>query len=308
MALSRGILCVLALLAAAGGSLHAQTIEDGIMLPGKTLFFGDIYAHDSWDQYWQGTIERTNGNIGTVTTQSNTLYANYGVTGRFNVIGSVPYVWTHASQGVLHDMQGFQDLTLAAKYAFFERPVTKYGSLRLIALAVVGIPLTDYTPDFMPLSIGTHSNRIAARTTLNYQSNWGWFVNGSAAYTWRGSVKLDRPFYFTDGQFHMTDEVDMPNVFDYIASAGYLKRGALAYFSWAQEKTQGGGDIRRQDMPFVSNRVNYSRIGVFVMYPVPKFRSLAPLFAWNHVVDGRNIGHSDTFSVGLTYTLHFSGR
>ena len=37
----------------------------------------------------------------------------------------VPYVWTDASQGVLHGIQGFQDLTLAAKWNFLERPSTK---------------------------------------------------------------------------------------------------------------------------------------------------------------------------------------
>ena len=110
------IVCVAALFAATGGFLRAQTIEDGVMLPGKTLFVGDIFAHDSWSQYWEGTLLRTNGNLGTVTTQTNVWYANYGVTGRLNVIGSVPYVWTHASQGVLSDMQGFQDITLAAKF------------------------------------------------------------------------------------------------------------------------------------------------------------------------------------------------
>ena len=83
-------------------SLHAQTIEDGIMLANKTLCAGALYGHDSWDQYWEGSLERVNGNIGTVTTQSLTMAANYGVTNWFDAIINVPYVWTNASQGVLH--------------------------------------------------------------------------------------------------------------------------------------------------------------------------------------------------------------
>jgi hypothetical protein len=31
--------------------------------------------------------------------------------------------------------------------------------------------------------------------------------------------------------------------------------------TFSQQTTLGGGDIRRQDMPFVSNRMNLSRIG-----------------------------------------------
>ena len=61
---------------------------------------------------------------------------------------------------------------------------------------------------------------------MNFQSNPGWFLTGSTAYTWRSKVKLDRPYFYTDDEFVMSDRVDMPNVFDYIASAGYMKARA----------------------------------------------------------------------------------
>src|ERR1700733_15552957 len=88
-------------------SLHAQTIDDGIMLADKTLCAGALYTHDSWDSYWEGTLQRINGNIGTITTQTITMAANYGITSRLNVIANVPYVWTNASEGVLHGQAGF---------------------------------------------------------------------------------------------------------------------------------------------------------------------------------------------------------
>lgn len=301
------ILPVFVLLASLVVSLRAQAIDDGIMVPKHTLFSGNIYSNDSWDHYWEGSLKRVNGNLGSVTTQTNIWSANYGVTDRLNVITTIPYVWTHASQGVLHDMQGFQDIALAVKYSFLDRPFTKYGSLRAIAVASGGIPLTNYTPDFQPLSIGTNSKRISGRSTLNFQSNWGWFLNGSAAYTWRAPVTLDRPYYYTEGHLFLTNEVHMPDVFDYVASAGYLKRGVLAYFSFAQQRTQGGGDIRRQDAPFVSNRVNFSKVGTTVMCPIPKLRNLAILFSYGRIVDGRNVGQSNTYSTGLMYTLHLHG-
>src|SRR5262245_17288844 len=109
------VLVVVALLA--GGGLQAQTIDDGVMLPKRTLWVGDIYSHDSGDEYWEGELKRFNGNVGTVTVQSNTWFANYGVTDRLNVMTMVPFVWTKTSQGELHSMEGVQDLTLAAKYS-----------------------------------------------------------------------------------------------------------------------------------------------------------------------------------------------
>ena len=50
--------------------LGAQTIDDGLMMPRRQLCTGFLYTHDSWDRYWEGSLERGNGNIGTLTTQS----------------------------------------------------------------------------------------------------------------------------------------------------------------------------------------------------------------------------------------------
>jgi hypothetical protein len=288
--------------------LQAQTIDDGVMLNKGALFTGSLYTHDTWDHYWEGALKRDNGNIGTLTTKTNTWFGNYGLTDRLNLIASVPYVWTRASQGVLHGMQGIQDVTVAGKYSLLDRPSTKAGSLRAIAVVSAGLPLTDYTPDFQPLSIGSASKRVSGRFTIDLHSEPGWFVTGSTAYTWRGMVTLDRPYYFTNNQFFMTDEVEMPGVFDYVVSGGYRKRVSTATFSFTQQRTQGGGDIRRQDMPFVSNRMNFSRAGALVMVPTPGLRDLKLQVSLAYTIDGRNVGQATTFTTGLLYRFHFLGR
>ena len=105
------------------GALRAQTIEDGVLMPRGDFCTGFLYQHDRWDEYWEGTLKRDNGNIGTLTTQSVAWVGNYGVTDRLNVIAMLPYVWTDASQGVLNGMSGFQDLTVAAKYNLLDHAV-----------------------------------------------------------------------------------------------------------------------------------------------------------------------------------------
>jgi hypothetical protein len=287
--------------------LHAQTIDDGVMISKRHLFIANVYTHDSWDHYWEGKLNRVNGNLGTVTTQTNHWYADYGVTDRLDVIADIPYVWTHASQGVLHDMQGFQDITVAAKFKFLERPLSEHGTLRAIAIGSGAIPLTNYQPDFQPLAIGNQSRRISGRLTLNFQHARGWYINASSAYTWRGDVTLDRPYYFTDGQLFLTNIVGMPDVFDYSASGGYKRRGLLVEGTFAQQRTQGGGDIRRQDAPFISNHINFSKVGGRIMYPIPKLRDLAFQFAFAYIPDGRNVGQSTTYSTALMYTVHLPG-
>jgi Putative MetA-pathway of phenol degradation len=293
------------LLLSSTAPLRAQTIEDGLMMPRNNFCTGFVYMRDTWDEYWEGELKRDNGNIGTLTTQSATWMGNYGITNRLNLIAILPYVWTDASQGVLKGQSGFQDLTVAAKYNLLETGFTKHGSLRTIVVAAAGTPLGDYTPDFYPLSLGSASSRLSGRLTLMFQAQKGWFVHGSGAYTWRGNVKLDRVSYFTDGQLHLSDEVAMPDVFDYTFSAGYTSPGLHVPVSFTQQVTLGGGDIRRQDMPFVSNRMNMSRLDALVMYYLPAPKNLAVRVSGMYAVGGRNVGQSTTLTAGLLYNFKF---
>lgn len=285
--------------------LVAQTVDDGVMMPGRALCTGFLYTHDSWEEYWEGTLKRTNGNIGTVSTDSVAWFGNYGITDRLNLIATVPYVWTNASQGVLKGQQGFQDLTLAAKFRLLEAAFTSHGRLSAIVVGSLGGPTSDYTPDFYPLSIGSASRRAAARATIHFRAEQGWFVTGSAAYTWRDEVTLDRPAYFTDGQLYLTDQVAMPDVFDYRVSAGYRKGSLDVPISFSQQSTLGGGDIRRQDMPFVSNRMNFSSLEAVVMYALAKPKRVSLRLAVQQVVSGRNVGQSTSFTAGLLYAFTF---
>src|SRR5262245_26477518 len=114
----RRALLVCALLSALTAPLYAQTIDDGQMVRSGELLTGYIYVHDSWDEYWEGALKRTNGNIGRITTETNAWWANYGLSQSVNIIAQVPYISTNASQGILHGIQGIQDLTLAGKYRF----------------------------------------------------------------------------------------------------------------------------------------------------------------------------------------------
>jgi len=285
-------------------SVQGQTIDDGLLLPRRALGASVLYGHDSWSQYWEGDLKRDNGNIGTLTTQSVTWVAGYGVTNRLSVIALLPYVWTHASQGPLHGMDGLQDITLAAKYQLFTTPFTDRGTLRAMVVGAAGIPASNYTPDFQPLSIGLASRQFSGRFTLNFQAHRGWFLNGSAAYTWRAKVTLDRPAYYTDGQLFLSNEVAMPNVFDYTVTAGYQSGRLCIPISLSQQRTLGGGDIRRQDMPFVSNRMDWVKLGGLVMYSLPAPRELGIRLGTSWTASGRNVGQATTLTGGLFYLFH----
>jgi hypothetical protein len=279
-------------------TLQAQTVDDGMLFPRRALSAGIVYAREGWSQYWEGTLKRENGNIGTVTTQRVNWIAGYGVTDRLSVMVTVPYVATRASQGPLHGMSGMQDFILAAKYQILATPLTDRGTLRALIVGAAGIPASNYTPDFQPLSIGLASRQVSGRFTLNFQAREGWFVNGSAGYTWRANVKLDRPAYYTNGQLYLTDEVAMPDVIDYSIGAGFQQGRLCIPVTLSQHRTLGGGDIRRQDAPFVSNRMDFVKAGAMVMY-----RGIH--VGASRIVSGRNVGQATEVTGGLFYTLHF---
>jgi len=289
---------------ALSAALRAQAVNDGLLMPRGALGTSLLYTHERWSQYWEGSLKRDNGNIGTVTTQSVTWVAGYGVTDRLSVMAMLPYVWTHATQGPLHGMDGLQDVTLAAKYQLLSTPFTDRGTLRAMVVGVAGIPASTYVPDFLPLSIGLASRQFSGRFTLHFQAHRGWFLTGSSAYTWRSKVTLDRPAYFTNGQLYLSDEVAMPNVFDYTVTAGYQHGRLCIPISLSQQRTQGGSDIRRQDMPFVSNRMDFVRVGGLVMYTLPAPRELGIRLGMSRVVSGRNVGQATTLQTGLFYTFH----
>jgi len=280
-----------------------QLPQDGVLLPRHTVMVGAFDGRDSWREYWEGTRKRTNDNIGTVTTQSVIGIAGYGVTSRLTVTAALPYIHTHASQGVLHDMSGIQDLTVAAKYLLLSTRESPRGDVSAFVAGSAALPIGNYSPDFLPLSIGTGGKRAAARATLNYTAPSLWFATASAAYTFCANVKLDRDAYYTDGQLYLTNEVAMPNAMDFVLSTGFARGDWRVPLTLAQQVTLGGGDIRRQDMPFVSNRMDFTRGGVDVMY-MPRVLQGAALHAGvSRILVGRNVGQSTTLTSGLTYSF-----
>lgn len=281
-----------------------QSPADGLLMPKKVFSPGVVYSQDSWSEYWEGTLKRSNGNIGTLTTRSVTFAAGYGITDNLSVLATLPYVHTHASQGVLSDVKGIQDLTISAKYRLLRFEPGR-GVLSAFVVGSAALPMSKYTPDFYPLSIGTGGGRTAARLTLNYQPSDGWFVSGSSAYTFCSNVRLSRNSYYTNGQLYMTNEVAMPNVLENSISAGYRRGRWQLPLALVQQRTQGGGDIRRQDMPFVSNRMDFTRIEGGLMYALNVPENLSLRLGAGHVLNGRNVGQSTTLSTGLFYALHF---
>lgn len=282
----------------------AQTTTDGLMMSKGSLCTGFMYTHDQWKNYWEGELKRDNGNLGKITTQNLMWFGNYGITNKINVIVMLPYIKIDASQGTLHNMEGLQDLSLGIKYNFFKKEFEK-STFKAFGVLNFSTPMSNYTPDYFPLSLGTHTTNIAYRLTANYKLKSGWFINTSGGYTWRSNTKLDRIAYEDGNDFYLSDEVKMPNVFDVFVSAGYLKGPLQAELEFIQQNTLGGYDLYRQGMPFVSNKMNFSKVAALVMYYPPQVKNLALRASVGYTVNGRNVGQSTSLTGGVLYTFKF---
>jgi hypothetical protein len=264
-----------------------------------------MFTHDQWTDYWEGDLKRDNNNIGKVTTQMLTWVGVYGITDRINVIAMVPYVKTKGSKGTLTGMEGIQDLSLGVKYNFFKYEFRKMKFKTFGALNFT-MPLSNYTADYLPFSIGMESKKLSYRAGTYLRHETGFFFNANVGYTWRSNVTIDRPTYYTGDELYRTNEVKMPNVFDMVFSIGYAKGPLQLHVDYLQQNTLGGADIRRQDMPFVSNRMNFSKVSVDAQYYLPKPQGLAVKGIYTVTPIGRNVGQATTITLGFLYTIHFS--
>ena len=279
----------------------SQTADDAIMMGKKQWCNGLTYMYSSWKNYWEGTLKRENLNLGTVSTQSVMFMSTYGITNKLNAIVSVPYIWTKASAGTLHGLEGFQDIEMDLKYQFLGTKLGKDGHLSLFAVGGLSTPLQKYENDFLPMSIGLGSTNLSGRLTADYQ-NGIFFATASSAFVWRSDITIDRTSYYTD-QIHYTNKVDMPNQLNSNLFVGIRKPNLIIQAQLLNMYTFGGFDIRRNDMPFASNQMNMTSVGGHVKYFFSFLPNLAVVADADFTVAGRNVGQSNMYSGGLYYVV-----
>ena len=281
---------------------NAQTDMDAIMMNKKQFCNGFVYDYSSWDHYWEGKLKRNNQNLGTVSTQMVMLMSNYGITDNLNIMAGLPYIWTKASAGTLHGLKGIQDLSLFVKW----RPLNYLFGKNKISLFIVGgvaTPLSDYVIDYLPLTIGMGSTNVITKGMIDYR--WKRFtVTASGAFIWRSNVFVDRTAYY-DTEQHLTNQVKMPNAFQYQVRTGYRGKYLIAEALLTRWITDGGFDITRNNMPFPSNKMNASIIGAHVKYVLKKLPALSVEAGGSYVMHGRNVGQATEFNGSVFYIIQF---
>ena len=252
--------------------LSAQTDMDGIMMEKNAFCIGPMYGYSSWKNYWEGTMKRDNENLGTVSSTMFSMMGNYGITNNLNVLVGLPYIKTKASAGQLKGLHGIQDLSFWVKWKAYSKKMGA-GRLSLIAIGGYSLPASDYTADFLPMSIGLESKNLSLRGMADYQMD-KWFATASATFIRRSNIEIDRTAYYTTSM-HYTNEVEMPNAASFNVRMGYRNKGIVAEAVADNWKTLGGFDITRNNIPFASNKMNATKVGFNFKYPLKFYPQLA---------------------------------
>lgn len=286
------------------GALQAQTPSDAIMMKQRESCLALIYDHGAFDQYWEGSLLRSNATIATVNRNTALPMIAIGFFDQLNLIVAAPYVQTNSTEpngGKFAGARGFQDLNLALKSQIVNRQVGE-GELAFLATLGFSTPLTNYLSDYRPYSLGFGANELSSRGILQYKLNNGLYARTSLAYLWRGQTKAERDYYYNNGSYY-TAWMDVPSAWHYQGAIGIwmLENSLKIEASYTGLQSVSGDDIRPYNAPQPTNKVEEGLLGAFAQYYFRKPKGLGVLAYFSQVTSGRNTGKSTNFGGGITY-------
>ncbi|MDZ4846031.1 MAG: transporter [Chitinophagales bacterium] len=283
-------------------TVSAQMPNDGFMMKPGVLCIDVTYEHSRWNEYWEGTLKRDNENVGTLRRHTLSPMFNLGIVKWLNAMASVHYVITEPTAGQIEGAKGFSDFNFWLKAEAWRKKLGP-GTFNILATAGLMVPMSDYVPDY-PYAIGLGCIEGNFKGILQYRFDKGFFVRAHTGYMIRGNSKLQRDYYFTTEGYY-SDECEMPNALDYSGAVGYYlpDKQIRAEIIVDGMHTFGGFDMRRQDMPFPSNKMEFTRMGAGVHY----YPSFAPGLdihaAGGYTLTGRNVGQAAVMNFGLSYVF-----
>lgn len=277
------------------GFLLAQSPVSGFMKQGGEGSLSLSYSTESYDKVFLVPTEVDGVPVfNEVTINSVSLYGEFGISKRFNLIVNLPYIETTGdateetlqNNGIENSRSGIQNLKVYAKYNVHTFNMGA-NTLTLIGAAGLETPLGNYSANEGIQSIIAIGNEASSFNTFGiatFKTNSGIFTTGQLGYSFRGN--------------------DVPDALISELKLGYA--GAKFYvdaYIANQLSDKSGVDIVGEGFTFFfpATRVNYTRIGGNAY--VPLLGGVGISAGANAYIAGRNLGKAVGFYGGLVYSF-----
>ena len=201
-------------------NLSAQTPTDGFSMSKGEICLVGGYAQSTWDEYWEGTLLRSNPNVGTFTSKTIMPMLGYGLSNRLNFFASLPFINNSSSAGQMTGKKGWQDFSFDAKYKLVKKPM-KSGTFYTFVTAGFSLPSSNYVPDHLPYSIGLGAKTLSGRVIAHYEHKSNLFATVQTGYILRSNITTDRQSYYNEGQVN-SNEMPVPDVWDGAVRLGFI--------------------------------------------------------------------------------------
>jgi putative spermidine/putrescine transport system permease protein len=274
------------------GMLHAQGPLDGYLKGKGNLDIAVSFSGNSSNIYHGGK-----GEVYDLTYRGSLLsvFAEYGLTDNFDVVGVGSYVFTPTQDGL-------QDGGLFAKYRFWKGEIAENFRLHAIGGLGLAFPLSDYEPTANG-ALGTKAVAAPARLILQLETPPGLFVNVMGGYNWRfdeasdedvAAVQMERPDF---------QPVSPANYVTFLAKIGFPAAHYYldAWFEW--QYTKGGSDYVPDipDLPQLYG-VSYRQIGGTAYYSDEG--KMGYYISSGYILNGRNVSQMLRITGGLVFKIN----
>ncbi|MCC6814833.1 MAG: transporter [Saprospiraceae bacterium] len=288
--------------------LRSQTPTDALLMDKNQLCIAPMYTHESWKEYWEGTLLRDNLNIGIFTKQSINPMLAYGITDKISVLLSLPYVTTKDSRGQLQGVSGIQDLSLflKAKLLNFKNSSHDFGGF---LTAGFGTPISNYLSDYQPYAIGLGTQEFSLRAIVKYEYKTQTYLRLGAGYYHRTDTKVERDYHYNNGSVY-SEYMDVPNAMQYEVTLGqWVANNSLQIEVGTHiQSSNSGDDIRRQNPGQPTNKVNFTNGSISLRYFPAFLNGVSIIGSYAQNFAGRNIGKTQALTGTITYQFYLKKK
>lgn len=270
----------------------AQGPIDGYMKEKGVLDIAPSFSFNNARQF-----EGANGAVydETYRGQMLSLFAAYGLSKRFELVGTAAMVFTPTQSGL-------QDGGVFVKFRPFYRNIGNAGALGVIASSGLTFPLVDYKPTASG-ALGQKAVSLPLKMVLQWETPLGLFLNVTGGYHARLDQLDPEDIALVRQQRPDFDPLPPPDFTTLLLKAGFPAKHYYVdgWIEW--QKTNGGADYV-PNVPDLAQAfgVSYTQVGGVIYYSDTGRNGF--YLSGGYMLGGRNISRIQRITIGMVIKLN----